>query len=161
MEDETKVMKKIENSDGHIILACKGHYDVEDVDSILALKRILSCMCGWSHDEHGMVQDKDLSNRLYKIILNVYGDVPHRMEIVQSEIHNSLSNGYFGHDIKPTLIPIFTYIGHLTLLEIKEGGKTLIQLPKSRPDVFKRVVKGEYPYDEVSDIINEKVGVEN
>lgn len=56
-----------EKFDGHIILYCKGHYNLKDVDFILGLQRIWAVRCGLPFDSVSGSINEYIADHLHDI----------------------------------------------------------------------------------------------
>lgn len=138
-----------EKFDGHIILYCKGHYDLRDVDFILGLQRIWAVRCGLSF-EH-------ISNRLNEYIADHLHEIfakckPNKLPYFHQILNKGLCDEWQYEGLNAIERVIMVYTNELMQLQIKEGAngkyKTIIKLPKPQKRVFKGIVSGNEKYND-------------
>ena len=129
-------MIQLENFEGHILLYCKGNYQVKDVDFLVGLRRIWACRCGFNVEHIDRSIDEYIANALYKLLKKLE---PHKIDYLFELIHKEVSKTYLsyyeGLSTIETLIMI--YRSHLWQVTVRENGKTLIKL-KPQKRLFKR-----------------------
>lgn len=142
-------MKKF---DGHLILLCKLHYEVEGVDFITAIKRIWAIRCG-HYIETIRRNDylENIANNLHRLILE-YSDKDAKW--LQELLHNELSKDYLYRWVNLNTMEkiIMFYRSEIFNLTVREGEKVIINLPKPKKKLFKRIIKGEGVYDDYKDM---------
>lgn len=138
--------------DGHLILLCKLHYEVEGVDFITAIKRIWAIRCG--HDIETIRRNdylENIANNLHRLILE-YSNKDAKW--LQELLHNELSKDYLDRWVNLNTMEkiIMFYRSEILNLTVKEGEKVIINLPKPKKKLFKRIIKGEGVYDDYKDM---------
>ena len=141
-----------EKFDGHIILYCKSHYSVKDVDFLTGLRRIWAVRCGFGVEHIDNKIDEYIADRMYLIIEQVK---PNRLKDIWQIIHRDLAdNSHWNgrENLTPIQKLIWIYrdiIWRLQIMETKEGKlKTLIKLPKPQKRLLKRIVSGKGEYND-------------
>jgi len=139
-------MIEVGDLDGHLILACKGWYDVDGVSIIDSLGRIQAGFCGWSAKKHGVPKEA-LCDRLYKIINKCSRKEPvHIME----QLHRWMINGHWTHskeEMSDMDKLIYFYRSQIHGLQIMNDGNVLIKLPKPQKRAAKKLIAGNVPYE--------------
>lgn len=139
-------MIETDDLDGHLILACKGWYDVKGVSAIDTLGRLQAGFYGWSAVEHGVPKEA-LCDRLYKII-NKYSR--HEPFHLQGQLHRWIINGWWKQS-NPEMSDmdklIYFYRSKIHEIKIKDDGKRLIKLPKPQKRAAKKLIAGKVPYE--------------
>lgn len=142
-------MKKLDSIQGHLVLYCKGHYKVANVDFLVGLRRIWAIRCGITYKEGDKSYDEYVSDELYRIfkMLNPK-KAEYFMEIIHKEINNEFL--YEGLGVLERLIMI--YRNEIFMIQVKDkiGKKwtNIIDLPKPKKRVFKRIVSGNGKYND-------------
>mgnify|MGYP000591128663 CR=1 FL=1 len=139
-------MIEADDLDGHLILACKGWYNVKGVSMIDALGRIQAGFCGWSAAEHGVPKEA-LCDRLYKI-LNKYSK--HEPVHLQEQLHRWMLNGWWIHsdtEMSDMDKLIYFYRSKIHDIKIKNDGNLLIKLPKPQKRAAKKLIAGKVPFE--------------
>ena len=142
---------KITPIQGHIILYCKFHYDVSGVSRIEGLKRLWAARCAYDYDEQDNSCLEYIANDLFKIICTISN-----FSIIefQKELHKAMFNYYI--DERDSIIEriINYYIFQLSYITVAEhdsvSGKTkmLINLPKTKKRLFKKIISGKGNYND-------------
>ncbi len=139
-------MIEVDNLDGHLILACKGWYDVKGVSAIDALGRIQAGFCGWSAVKHGVPKEA-LCDRLYKIINKCSRKEPVHL---QEQLHRWMLNGWWKFsdpEMNDMDKLIYFYRSEIHNLKIKNDGKRLIKLPKPQKRAAKKIIAGKVTFE--------------
>lgn len=142
-------MKTVSNINGHIILYCKGQYNIPNVDLITGFQRLWACICGFDIEQINKDSLPYIARRLYDIIKEVS---PERLEplhrnILLEEITKDYLTRYENLSAIEKIITI--YRDELAWLQTKERNaktgrySTLIKLPKPQKRICKRIIKGE------------------
>lgn len=145
-------MIQLETFEGHIVLYCKNHYQVENVDFITGLQRIWAIRCGYDVEAIDNGSKEYIANAMYKIIKKTNPQkLDYLFELVHKEISKDYLSTYEGLTSIEKLIKI--YRGELAFLQIKDskskgGYTTLIKLPKPQKRVFKRIINGKGGYND-------------
>lgn len=140
-----------EKFDGHIILYCKGHYTVKDVDFLTGLRRIWAVRCAFDFEYIDKSIDEYIANKLYKLFVQLK---PEKAVYFQELLHKELSNGFWGREKETAAIEklIRIYRGEIWDTQIYETidgkRKTLIKLPKPQKGLFTEIVKGNDKYND-------------
>lgn len=123
---------------GHIILYCKGwYYPKKSIDFIDGLRRIWEIHCGLP--KCGQEIDKYIANAMFRILKTCKPDQTHLVQLLHDSVEWNVSCPIKSSPIQRI---IWFYKGELGNLQIKEGKKILIQLPKPKKQLFKRIVAG-------------------
>lgn len=125
---------------GHIILYCKDHYRVDNVSFIQGLERIWAVRCAL--DSCNQTSHRYIADELYLILKTIN---PYRADKIQEIIHEKLTNPVYEYNHLETviekLIHIYKFEIWATSVKKWEGG-LLIKLPKPKPQLFKRIIRG-------------------
>lgn len=138
-------MKELKGFDGQIVLYCKGHYNLKDVDFIKGLQHIWAARCGYDV-EHVSDRDKEyIANHLYDILAEV---APKKLQYMMVKVHKALVDNWMYKELTGIERVIMAYHNELMQLQVKESkpnGKgyiTLLKLPRTRKQAMKRIVRG-------------------
>lgn len=141
-----------EKFDGHIILYCKGHYSVKDVDFLIGLRRIWAVRCGLSVEDIDNKIDEYIADRMYLIIQQVK---PNSLKDIWQIIHKDLADNWHWNgreNLTPIQKIIWIYRDIIWRLQISKKGvknyKRLIKLPKPQKRLFKKIVSGKAEYND-------------
>lgn len=145
-----------EKFDGHIILYCKGHYNLKDVDFILGLQRIWAVRCGLSFEHIRGSFNEYMADRLFVIFKTCN---PKKQEWFYQIFHKEFCDDWKYGDVIGIDRIIHIYANELAQLQIKEakvklsgkpmlGYVTLIKLPKPQKRLFKKIVSGKGGYND-------------
>ena len=138
-------MITLDNFEGHLTLYCKGHYATNKVDFLTGLRRIWAVRCGFDVEHIDKSIDEYIANALYKIVKKVKPNkVEYLFELIHKEVSKTYLSTYEGLDTIETLIMI--YRSELWDAQVKDKGKTLIELPKPQKRLFKKIVSGKGEY---------------
>ena len=144
-----------EKFDGHIILYCKGHYNLNNVDFIVGLQRIWAVRCGLSVDSIGGSFNEYVADKMHEIFAKCR---PTKLPYFHQIMNKGLCEWqYEGLNAIERVIMI--YRNELMQLQVKEskaklsgkpmkGYTTLIKLPKPQKRLFKRIVSGKGKYND-------------
>ena len=140
---------KIDTLQGHLVLYCKNHYDVKTVDFLVGLRRIWAIRCGFDYKDNDKSCDEYIANEFYRIFKQLN---PRKAEYFFEILHKEINNNFRYENLNPIERLIWIYRNELMTIQIKEkiGNKwhNLIQLPKARKQVFKRIVRGNGKYED-------------
>jgi hypothetical protein len=141
----------LKSIEGHIILYCKGHYNVESVDFLTGLRRIWSIRCGYDYRKEDKSADRYIANELFslfKLLSPKKAEYFH--EILHYDLESWRATRYKDLTFLETLIMV--YRSEIWNIQIKEKQKvkysSLIKLPKPQKRLFKRIVKGKGDYND-------------
>jgi hypothetical protein len=136
-----------ENFDGHIILYCKSHYSIKNVDFIVGLQRIWAVRCGISIEYVDNSLDEYIADRMYEIFAKCK---PKKLPYFHQIFNKGLADDWTYGDLKAIDRAIMIYANELSMLQIKDlklkNYVTLIELPKPQKRLFKRIVSGKGTY---------------
>lgn len=140
-------MIQLENFEGHIVLYCKGHYSVKDVDFLTGLRRIWAVRCGFDVKHIDKSIDEHIANALYKTLKKLE---PQKIEWLFELVHKEIAKDYLDTYKNLTHIEslIKIYRSHIFEVQIRESKKWLIKLPKPQKRLFKRIVSGKGEYND-------------
>lgn len=140
-------MMELETFEGHILLYCKGHYQVKDVDFLIGLRRIWAVRCAFDFEYIDKSIDTYIANALYKILKKLEPNkIEYFFELIHNEVGKTYLSTYEGLDTIETLIMF--YRSHLWQTTVKENGKKLIKLPKPQKRLFRGIVSGKDKYND-------------
>ncbi len=134
-----------EKFDGHIILYCKGHYNLKDVDFITGLQRIWAVRCGISVEHIRDSFNEYIADKLHEIFAKCK---PEKLYYFHQILNKGLCDDWAYEGLTAIERVIMIYKNELMMLQIKEENKTLIKLPKPQKRIFKRIVKGKGVYND-------------
>jgi len=150
-----------EKFDGHIILYCKGHYNLESVDFIVGLQRIWAVRCGLSFEHINNSLNEYIANHLHEIFAKCS---PKKLPYFHQILYKGLCDEWAYKGLTPIERVIMVLRLELMHLKIKETckkwkdsplevqvekrNKTLIKLPKPQKKLFKRIVSGKGEYND-------------
>jgi len=149
-------MKKLSTFDGHLVLWCKGHYSAEEEVSLFdELKRIWAIRCGLDFEHVDNYSFEYIANRLYKILVACE---PQKEKYIHELIHKELTSSIgYPDNLTPIQKLIWIYrsqIGALQIYDINgQDKKTLIDLPNSQFEIFKRITNGGGEYGDYDKIV--------
>lgn len=140
-----------EKFDGHIILYCKGHYNLNDVDFIVGLQRIWAVRCGLNPDCANSRLNEYIADHLHEIFAKCR---PTKLPYFHQILYKGLCDEWQYKGLSAIERVIMIYRNELMQLQIKEskakllgklmsGYTTLIKLPKPQKRLFKRIVSGK------------------
>lgn len=136
---------------GHIILYCKGHYNLKEVSLIDGFRRIWATRCGMNVEHINSRIDEYIADHLYRIIEQT---MPNKLQWMWSVIHKELTDDW-KFDGTETAIQrlIICYRNMIMRLQITEKlagkkRKILVKLPKPQKRLFKRIVSGKGVYED-------------
>ena len=147
------------NIKGHIILYCKGHYYSEGISFITGLQRIWAVRCGYGID----CIDRDSLEYIADELFNILIEINPNLDIVrfQKRLHNEISKTYLDRWKGLSTIEqlIMFYSSEIMQVEVRKyiGNnryKNLIKLPTKKARLFKRILEGNFSYED-SKLINE------
>lgn len=138
-----------EKFDGHIILYCKNHYNLPNVDFITGLQRIWAVRCGLPIDCINKSFNEYIADKLYNIFKLCK---PTKVEYFQNILHKGLCDDWKYKDLNAIERCIMIYRNELMQLQVKEKGnknyKKIIHLPKPQKRLFKKIVSGKAEYND-------------
>lgn len=138
-----------EKFDGHIILYCKGHYNLKDVDFITGLQRIWAVRCGLSFEHIRGSFNEYIADKMHEILVKCK---PQNLPYFYQILNKGLCDDWQYEDLNAIERVIMIYRNELMKLRIKntELGKTktLIKLPKPQKRLFKGIVSGKGKYND-------------
>jgi hypothetical protein len=145
-----------EKFDGHIILYCKGHYNLKDVDFITGLQRIWAVRCGLAFEHISGSFNEYMADKLHEIFAKCN---PKKLPYFHQIMNKGLCDEWNYGNLNAIERVIMIYRDELSMLQIKEskakllgkpmsGYKTLIKLPKPQKRLFKRIVSGKGQYND-------------
>ena len=141
-------MIELTKSEGHIVLACKGWYDVKDVNMVESLGRLQAAFCGWSGKEHG-ISHEYVADKLFNILRKCKSD--DYMQHMAYNMHKWLVQGWWtyseeGRELSAIDKLIIFYRSEICNLKIKDDNKIIIKLPKAKKRAAKHIIKGDKPF---------------
>ena len=141
-------MIELSNSDGHIVLACKGWYDVKGINMTESLGRLQAAFCGWSGKEHGPPLEA-VADKLYRILRECKSD--DYMEHLMFRMHRWMINGWWvyseeGKELSCIEKMIIFYRSEVADLQVRKGDEILIKLPKPKKRAAKVIIRGIQPF---------------
>lgn len=140
---------KLDPMRGHLVLYCKGHYNVSDVDFLVGLRRIWAIRCGIDFREDNKSSDEYIADELYRIfkMLN-----PKKSEYFMEILHKEIKNEFLYEGLGIMERFIMIYRNEISMIKVKDkNGKkwtNIIDLPKPKKQVFKRIVRGNGKYND-------------
>jgi len=135
-------MEKLDKFQGHVVLYCKSHYSVKDVDFITGLQRIWAVRCGFDVGSINKSILEYIADDMYRVLQKTN---PSKLEYLWQIIHKELSENTFikqYEDLTSIERLIMVYQNEISMLQVKDSGKVLIELPKPQKQLFKRIVRG-------------------
>ena len=136
-----------EKFDGHIILYCKGHYNLKNVDFIIGLQRIWAIRCGLPFDSISGSFNEYIADRMYNIFKFCK---PSKIDYFQDILHKGICDEWNYKNLNGIERCIMIYANELNMLQIKDKKDknyiTLIKLPKVQKRLFKRIISGKGEY---------------
>ena len=138
-----------EKFDGHIILYCKSHYQVKDVDFILGLQRIWAVRCALPFDSIRGSFNEYLADKMHEIFAKC---APNKLPYFHQIMNKGLCNEWQYEGLSAIERVIMIYRNELMQLQVKESKnekfKTLIKLPKPQKRIFRGIVSGNEKYND-------------
>lgn len=145
-----------EKFDGHIILYCKGHYNLNNVDFITGLQRIWAVRCGLSIENINNSFNEYIADHLHEIFAKCK---PNKLSHFHQILNKGLCDEWNYKGLSGIERVIMVYVNELAQLQIKEskaklagkpmsGYTTLIKLPKPQKRMFKGIVSGKAKYND-------------
>ena len=150
-----------EKFDGHIILYCKGHYNLKNVDFIVGLQRIWAVRCGLPVENARGSFNEYMANKLHEIFAKCS---PKKLSYFHQIMNKGLCDEWQYQGLNAIEKVIMIYRNELMMLQIKgtkeqhkslpigEQNKkrkvTLIELPKPQKRLFKKIVNGKGEYND-------------
>lgn len=145
-------MITLEKFQGHIILYCKSHYRVEDVDFITGLRRIWAVRCGHDVEHIDNSSDEYIANEMYRIIK---ATMPKKLNYFHEIVHKQLGSRFMFKDERnktPLERLINIYGTELALMQVREKRnvyfKNIIKLPRPQRRLFNRILSGKGRYED-------------
>jgi len=135
-----------EKFDGHIILYCKGHYNLNNVDFITGLQRIWAVRCGLSVEHISSSFNEYIADHLHDIFAKCS---PRKLPYFHQILNKGLCDNWKYEGLSGIERAIMVYRVELMQLQIREGKrKIIIKLPKPQKRLFKRIVSGKAEYND-------------
>ena len=135
-------MKTLTNFDSHIVLYCKRHYNVPNVDLILGLQRMIGAYCG---NDAKDISKHHILTKLSEIVSVLYSDWS--IKQILSRVHEALTNRLYENlSVEERLI--LEYVTLICHTQVKEGRQIFINLPKPQKRLFKRIVRGNGKFED-------------
>ena len=146
-------MKEFKGIQGHIILLCKGWYQVEDVDYLTSLKRLWAVRCGIDKEYINSSAYGSIADELYKILIE---SSPTEALYLQERMHNYLQSNYrFSIEKFSTMEKIiYFYISRIHSITCREDKKQIVKLPKPKKQILKRIIRGNGRYTDYELLTN-------
>lgn len=144
-------MVTLENFEGHLVLYCKGHYSVKNVDFLTGLRRIWAVRCGFDVEHIDKSMDEYVANALYKTLKKLEPNkMDYLFELIHKEVGKTYLSTYEGLDTIETLIMIYrNQIRQVAVREkVGEKYKQTVKLPNPQKRLFKRIVSGKGEYND-------------
>lgn len=149
-----------ETFDGHIILYCKGHYNLKEVDFITGLQRIWAVRCGISVEQIRPSMNEYIADKLHEIFAKCS---PQKLNYFHQILNKGLCDDWSYKGLSAIERVIMIYRNELSQLKIREskakisgkpmsGYVTLIKLPKPQKRLFKKIVKGKGEYNDYKNV---------
>jgi hypothetical protein len=135
-------MKELSSFDGHLVLYCKKHYSVPNVDLILGLQRMIGVYCG---NDAKDIAKRHILTKLSKIVSILYSDW--NIEQILSHVHEAITNKWY-EDLSVEHKLIVEYVVLICHVQTKQGRKILVKLPKPQKRLFKRIIRGNGNYND-------------
>lgn len=133
-----------EKFDGHIILYCKGHYSIKEVDFIVGLQRIWAVRCGLNPECANNRLNEYIADHLHEIFAKCR---PTKLPYFYQIMNKGLCDEWQYKGLNAIERVIMIYYNELHQLQVKEHNngkfKILIKLPKPQKRLFKRIVSGK------------------
>lgn len=141
---------ELDKIQGHIVLYCKGHYDIEKINFFEGLKMIWAIRCGYDYKHTSTDTLIYIANDMYKIISKC---MPGKFSSLMDNLHRELV-WKIGKpkDMSAIESLIWEYGSMLSNMQIRylpEGKKKyqwIVKLPKSKKQVFNRILRGNGRY---------------
>lgn len=149
LEEFMEAIKLEEKFDGHIILYCKGQYNVDNVNLIEGLRNIWAVRCGIHQNSNfnKLKYDEFIANRLFSILTLIIPDkIPYINEMLIRDLVR-INN----EENTPIEVVILCYTRYIADLEIfKLMGDyceiatfvKLVELPEPQNELFDRIIRG-------------------
>ena len=142
--------------DGHIILYCKSHYNIPDVDFIVGLQRIWAVRCGISIENINDSIKEYIADKMHEIFAKCK---PEKLSYFHQILNKGLCDEWSYNKLSPIDRVIMIYRNELMMIQHKEskakilgkpasGYVTLIKLPNPQKRLFKRIVSGKGKYND-------------
>lgn len=146
-------MIKLEPFQKHIVLYCKGQYDIPNGDKGFfdGLKMIWAIRCGYDYEHTSKDTLTYIANDMYNIISQCMPKrLPHLIENLHREINWSIGKP---KNLEPIEAIIWEYRSMLSCMQVRERnskGKLiwLVDLRNTQPQLFNRILKGKGKYDD-------------
>lgn len=140
---------KIDGFDGHLVLYCKNHYNVKNIDLITGFQRMWAVRCGYGIECIDKGSLEHIADRLFKILSQTNGfDSVHFLKRLHNEVSKTYLNRYEG--LTPIEILIYFYASEIMQLQVYDTKSkiTFIELPKPKKRLFNRILKGNWEFDD-------------
>ena len=146
-------MITLEKFQAHIVLYCKGHYNVKDVDFLVGLRRIWAVRCGLSVEHISRRADESIADEMYRILEQT---IPQKMPYLYQGIHRDIANNWKFGNLLPLECLIMMYKNEIHMTQTREkinkNYQWLIKLPKPQKRLFKRIVNGKGEYNDYNSV---------
>lgn len=150
-------MIQLKGFQGHMVLYCKLHYQVQNVTFLQGIRRIWALRCGLDqeHTEKGQ-SDRYIANELYKILISLN---PSIISNYYQIIHQELENNFRFEGLNALERLILIYRSEIMSIQIKEKlGEdyvSIIQLPEPNQPLFERIIAGRAEYSDYKLVENQ------
>ena len=129
--------------DGHLVLYCKRHYHVESVDFLVGMRRMWATKCGYDYRDGDKSVDRHIADHLCEIIKL---SMPSKFSYLYEIVHYELSNEWKYEGMTTFEKLIFIYAMQVMQMQVREGKTKIINLPKPKKQVLKRIIRGNGRY---------------
>jgi len=138
-----------EKFDGHIILYCKGWYNIKDIDFIAGLQRVWAVRCGLQVEHINSSINEYMADKLHEIFAKCN---PKKLSYFHQIMNKGLCDEWRYEGLTAIERAIMIYANELSMLQIQENvdgkWKKLIKMPKPQKRLFKRIVSGKGQYND-------------
>lgn len=151
MEAELQKQIELDATEGHLVLCCKGRYQLKEVNKVEALRRILGAFCGWNAVDNKS-EVKYVADRLYDILRKSLSDCA--FDSMQKHIHRDLEWGIgIPEELSAIEKMVWIYASRILHLKVKEKDehgvyRELISLPEPEDELMNKIISGEFENDE-------------
>lgn len=147
--NDVKTPISLEAFQGHIVLLCKGWYKIPSkVTFFEALRMVWAIRCGYDYKDTSYNVDAHIADDMWKIINTC---APERLSTYMNNFHIEIGNTMFKPENMTAIQAIiWEYRSIISNLEIKrkvnEDWINIINLPKPKQRIFKRIFRGNGNY---------------
>lgn len=146
-------MITLDKFQGHIVLYCKGHYNLSSVDFIDGLRRIWAVRCGLQFEHISPSFDEYIADEMMRIIIETK---PLKSTRMWEILHKGLVDEWRYKEMSAIHRCIMIYYNELMSIQVKDTSgdkyKTLVKLPKPQKQLFKRIVRGNFKYNDYNKV---------